>query len=211
MWRRRVGVLPTVARPVGSLRSPPPRRCVAGRLASLPPPPLLLAAPRLCTTLEQVRLVQVVQRDGVIQRYWVSHRVLVAPSPVVALSLREALPLGVRGSFRCSRCRFGLVLPLFLALLRRCRRCRSSTIVYWAKSVLRCRAHRYFCCSLSLRPNGRTPTGAVCRSWGPAHSLLARGGPRPLLRFGCSLRSHRPTVRAASAHRCQASPAVFFG
>ena len=130
VWRRRVGVLPTVARPVGSLGSPPPRRFVAGRLASLPPPPLLLAPPRLCTTLEQVRQVKVVQRDGVIQRYWVSHRVLVAPSPVVALSLREALPLGVRGSSGCSRCRFGLVLPLFLALLRRYRHCRSSTIVY---------------------------------------------------------------------------------
>lgn len=130
MWRRRVGVLPTVARPVGALRSPPPRRFVAGRLASLPPPPWLLAPPRLCITLEQVRLVQVVQCYRVILRYWVSRRVLVAPSPVVALSLREALPLGVRGSFRCSRCRFGLFLPLFLALLRRYRRCRSSTIVY---------------------------------------------------------------------------------
>lgn len=113
MWRRRVGVLLEVARPVGSLRSPPPRRFVAGRLASLPPPPLLLAPPRLCTTLEQVRKIQVVQPNGVIQRYWVSRRVVVAPSPVVALSLREALPLGVRGSFRCSCCRFGLVLPLF--------------------------------------------------------------------------------------------------
>lgn len=136
---------------------------------------------------------------------------MVAPSPVVALSLREALPLGVRGSFRCSRCRFGLVLPLFLALLGRCRRSVSSTMLYGLLSVLRCRALCYFCCSLSLRPNGRTPTGAVCRSWGPAHSLLARGGPRPLLRFGCSLRSHRPTARAASAHRCQATPAVFIG
>ena len=101
---------------------------------------MLLAPPRLCTTLEQVRQIQVVQRDGVIQRYWVSRRVLVAPSPVVALSLREALPLGVRGSFGCSRCLLGLVMPLFLALLRRCRRCRSSTIVYEVMSVLRCRA-----------------------------------------------------------------------
>ena len=114
-----------------------------GRWRLLPPPRSLRGSKQQSKDGQaQVRLVQVVQRDGVIQRYWVSRRVLVAPSPVVALSLREALPLGVRGSFRCSRCRFGLVLPLFLALLRRCRRCRSSTIVCRAKSVLRCRAHR---------------------------------------------------------------------
>lgn len=42
--------------PGGSFLSPPPRRCVAGRLASLPPPPLLLAPPRLCLTHTQAVL-----------------------------------------------------------------------------------------------------------------------------------------------------------
>lgn len=58
---------------------------------------------------------------------------------------------------------------------------------------------------------GAHPAGG-CFGAAPAPPpLMARGAPRPLLRFGWSLRSHRPTVRAASAHRCRASRGFFFG
>lgn len=78
-------------------------------------------------------------------------------------------------------------------------------------SVLGCRPLSYFCCSLHLRPRGRTPSDAVCRSRVPARSLLARGGPRPLLRFPRSLRSRPATAAGALGERCPASRGVFVG
>ena len=39
----------------------------------------------------------------------------------------------------------------------------------------------------------------------------ARGVPPSPARLGCSLRSHRPTARAALAHRCQPTAGVFIG
>ena len=41
--------------------------------------------------------------------------------------------------------------------------------------------------------------------------LVGSGVPPSPPRLGCSLRSHRPTVRAALAHRCQPTAGVFFG
>lgn len=74
-----------------------------------------------------------------------------------------------------------------------------------------CRPLSYFCCGFPLRPDGRTANGALIRARFPAHALSARGGPRPLLRVGCSLRSHRPTVRAATAQRCRPTGGFFLG
>lgn len=78
-------------------------------------------------------------------------------------------------------------------------------------SVLGCRPLCYFCCVFPLRPFGRTPTDAVSRSRVPARSLLARGGPRPLLRFPRSLRSRPATAVGALGERCPASRGVFVG
>lgn len=78
-------------------------------------------------------------------------------------------------------------------------------------SVLGCRPLGYFCCVFPLRPDGRTPSDAVCRSRVPARSLLARGGPRPLLRFPRSLRSRPATAVGALGERCPASRGFFFG
>ena len=41
--------------------------------------------------------------------------------------------------------------------------------------------------------------------------LVGSGVPPSPPRLGCSLRSHRPAVRAALAHRCQPTAGVFFG
>lgn len=78
-------------------------------------------------------------------------------------------------------------------------------------SVLGCRPLGYFCCVFPLRPDGRTPSDAVCRSRVPARSLLARGGPRPLLRFPRSLRSRPATAVGALGERYPASRGIFFG
>ncbi len=78
-------------------------------------------------------------------------------------------------------------------------------------SVLGCRPLGYFCWCFPLPPDGRIPTGAVCRSRVPARSLLARGGPRPLLRFPRSLRSRPATAVGALGERCPASRCFFFG
>ena len=86
------------------------------------------------------------------------------------------------------------------------RRCVVGFCLSWAAA-----RWCYFCWCFPLRPVGRTPLLAVLRSRVPARSLMARGVPRPLLRFGCSLRSHRPSAWAASAQRCRASRGLFFG
>lgn len=82
----------------------------------------------------------------------------------------------------------------------RCRRCRGTTILY--RSCLSVLPHGLI---LHARPTGAV-TGArtleVRNRRGAPAPRRALGGPPPLLALGCSLRSHRLTVQAASAHRC---------
>ena len=82
----------------------------------------------------------------------------------------------------------------------RCRRCRGTTILY--RSSLSVLPHCLYVLALTCGTvAGASTLTVLCRRGSPA-PRRALGGPPPLLALGCSLRSHRLTVQAASAHRC---------
>lgn len=124
------------------------------------------------------------------------------PAPC-ALKVAEESGLAVRfGSFVCYRLelarrshhvRIG-------AHFGRCRRCRGTTIVFWLSlSVL---PHGLYVPALACGAVTGASTLAVLSRRGSPAPRRALGGPPPLLALGCSQRSHRLTVQAASAHRC---------
>lgn len=92
-----------------------------------------------------------------------------------------------------------------------CRRCRSSTVVIWSLSVLPCRALSYLGGGFHLALRARAPTVGALGAPPVPSPLVGSGVPPSPPRLGCSLRSHRPTARAALAHRYQPMAGVFVG